>query len=74
MDANDLVGEGNRGGNFGRTTQHHDPDSFWRSTGCHIWDQVMGDAGPKFRDIAVADLEGDNSMQMLTNFKDRAIN
>ena len=74
MDANDVVGEGNRGGNFGRTTQHHDPDSFWRSTGCYIWDQVMGDAGPKFSDIAVADLEGDNSMQMLTNFKDRAIN
>ena len=73
MNAN-AVSDGNRGGNFGRNTQHHDPDTFWRSTGKYIWDQVMAEAGPKFDDMAPADLEGDNSMQMLTNFRDRAVN
>ena len=55
---------------YGRETQH-DPSAFWNSTGRHLFNQVMSDAGYNFDNIGIADLEGDNSLVLMSEFVSR---
>jgi hypothetical protein len=49
---------------------NHNPDAFWNSTGLKVWNQVMGPE-LKFDNIAWSDLEGGNSIQLMSDFCQR---
>ena len=52
---------------YSRDVQHN-PNQFWRSTGKRLWDSVMSAAGFAFDGIGIEDLEGDNSISMMSEF------
>ena len=61
----------NWGGTFGRSTNLHDTNAFWRSTGRCLFDKVLG-PNVSFDGLGLQDLEGDNSMLTLTEFTEKA--
>ena len=68
VDAPDVVPEEET--NFGRQFQHN-TNAFWNSTGIKIFNSVMSPLGISFDDIEVEDLEGDNSIVMMSEFVER---
>ena len=62
MDAADL--------DYSRTT-NHDSNAFWNSTGRKLFDKVMESYPLKFDDIGLEDLEGDNSLVLMSEFVER---
>ena len=55
---------------FARQTNHN-PDAFWNSTGRNVWDKVMAPFGQSIDNIGLEDLEGDNSIQLMSEFVSR---
>ena len=68
----DMAADAHRGGDFGRNVTLHDSNQFWNSTGKHCWDSKMSPISFAFDQIAVSDLEGDNSLFILAQFAQRA--
>ena len=56
----------NAGGNHGRNVNQPMGSDFWTSTGKHCWDKAMKEYVHAFDQIGVEDLEGDNSLLILT--------
>ena len=56
----------NAGGNHGRNVNQPMGSDFWTSTGKHCWDKAMKEYGHAFYQIGLEDLEGDNSLLILT--------
>ena len=49
------------------------PADTWESTGKTIWNLVMGPHGQAFDQIGLADLTGENSLALMTNFVERVV-
>ena len=59
------------GGNpYNRRTQH-DNRALFNSTARPLWDRIMGEDHIKFNDIQLTDLEGDNSVVLMSTFANR---
>ena len=56
----------NAGGNHGHNVNQPMGSDFWTSTGKHCWDKAMKEYGHAFDQIGLEDLEGDNSLLILT--------